>query len=452
MYLNTISVFDSTIYSSLFTQKEMKIIWSDQYLIHCWLTFEKQIAKAQSELGIIPTHAAEEIAQACDSLIINREKMAEQTALVGMAIKPLIDQISAHGGPLVKKYIHWGCTTQDLLDTALAMRMKETLRLIRLQFIELGKQLVDMATQHRHTVMVARTNAIDASATTWGLQVTSYLNEISRHIQRLDTIYPRISTALYGGAVGNLASVGTQGLKLRKRLCELLELNEPKGFNNASLDHVVELVQFFALIHGTLVRLANDIECMSRTSILEATEGRKGGGSSTMPHKSNPRGCNMIQTLCKMGWMYASGAPNMLDQQDVRSASMRTLNWTILPESSLTVATSLEYAKELCQHLIIYPENMRKNFNASHNFIMSESVMMHLASKIGRDEAYKSLQRCLKRLNGDKLSLEQLLKNDEISRILTHSEIELACNPEHYLGSNDELIDEAIYQFYSSLT
>lgn len=150
--------------------------------------------------------------------------------------------------------------------------------------------------------------------------------------------------------------------------------------------------------------------------------------------------------------MYASGAPNMLDQQDVRSASMRTLNWTILPESSLTVATSLEYAKELCQHLIIYPENMRKNFNASHNFIMSESVMMHLASKIGRDEAYKSLQRCLKRLNGDKLSLEQLLKNDEISRILTHSEIELACNPEHYLGSNDELIDESIYQFYSSLT
>ncbi|MBP9642099.1 MAG: adenylosuccinate lyase family protein, partial [Budvicia sp.] len=325
------SVFDSELYSSLFTQPEMKQIWSDENLIRCWLEFEVTIARVQAELDIIPAQAAEEIASTCSALNIDWERLAKETRIVGMAIKPLVDQITDAGTPRVKKYLHWGCTTQDLLDTALAMRMKQTLLLLRRQLIELGENLKTMALEHKATVMVARTNSVDASATTWGLQVSSYLSELTRHIHRLDNLYPTATTGLFGGAVGNLASVGHDGIATRNNLMKSLGLSKPIGMMNASQDNIVQVIQFFALVHGTLCRIANDVETMGRPSFAELREGEGGGGSSTMPHKTNPRASNMIQTLSRMGWMYASGATNLLDQQDVRAASMRVLNWSLVP-------------------------------------------------------------------------------------------------------------------------
>lgn len=444
---NLSSVFDSNLYSSLFTQPEMKQIWSDDNLIQCWLEFETAVARVQAELGVIPADAADEIKYACESLEIDWTRLAKETQSVGMAIKPLIDQISDAGTPLVKRYLHWGCTTQDLLDSALAMRLKQSLALIRSQLLELGEQLKAMATEHKHTVMVARTNSVDASATTWGLQVSSYLGELIRHIERLNGLYPRAITGLFGGAVGNLASVGQEGLAIRKKLMAQLGLSNPVGMTNASQDFVVETVQFFALIHGTLCRIANDVETMGRTPIAELMEGEGGGGSSTMPHKTNPRASNTIQTLSRMGWMYASGAPNLLDQQDIRAASMRVLNWTIVPEAALTVSTSLMRATNLIKHLIVNQDNMKRNFNASKNFIMSECVAMKLADKVGRSQGYNMMKSLLKGADGSQTLQEILLNNDDVLHILSKDEIIEACNPLSYLGCNDEMINDVVSLF-----
>lgn len=133
------SVFDSELYSSLFTQPEMKQIWSDENLIRCWLSFETTIARVQAELNIIPMQAADEIADTCNALEIDWPRLAADTRSVGMAIKPLVDQITDAGTPLVKRYLHWGCTTQDLLDTALAMRVKQSLILLRSRLVALGE-------------------------------------------------------------------------------------------------------------------------------------------------------------------------------------------------------------------------------------------------------------------------------------------------------------------------
>lgn len=444
---NLSSVFDSNLYSSLFTQPEMKQIWSDDNLIQCWLEFETAVARVQAELGVIPADAADEIKHACESLEIDWTRLAKETQSVGMAIKPLIDQISDAGTPLVKRYLHWGCTTQDLLDSALAMRLKQSLALIRGQLLELGEQLKAMATEHKHTVMVARTNSVDASATTWGLQVSSYLGELIRHIERLNGLYPRAITGLFGGAVGNLASVGQEGLAIRAKLMAQLGLSNPVGMTNASQDFVVETVQFFALIHGTLCRIANDVETMGRTPIAELMEGEGGGGSSTMPHKTNPRASNTIQTLSRMGWMYASGAPNLLDQQDIRAASMRVLNWTIVPEAALTVSTSLMRATNLIKHLIVNQDNMKRNFNASKNFIMSECVAMKLADKVGRSQGYNMMKSLLKGADGSQTLQEILLSNDDVLHILSKDEIIEACDPLSYLGCNDEMINDVVSLF-----
>lgn len=444
---SNISVFDSALYSPLFTQAEMKVVWSDENLIQSWLTFETSIAKVQATLGLIPQQAVIAIEQVCSLQNIDWARLSRDTQVVGMAIKPLIDQLSEQGGETVKKYLHWGCTTQDLLDTSLAMRLKQTLIIVRTQLVALGEQLRDMALVHKRTVMVARTNAMDALPTTWGLHVSGYLQEISRHIIRLDDMYPRVIKGMYGGAVGNLSSIGTVGLEVRKQLFLELGLTEPKGLGNASLDGIAEVIQFFALIHGTLVRMANDIETMGRASIAEVREGEAGGGSSTMPHKANPRAANMIQTLSRMGWMYASAAPNLMDQHDVRSASMRVLNWSIVPEASLAVSTALERAERLFANLIVDKKQMASNFAASRYFIMSEAVMMAAASKVGRGESYNKIKSAIAHApkEGD---LASILKQDpNVMTILTSAEIDLACDPTRYLGCNDELISETLDEF-----
>lgn len=444
---SNISVFDSALYSPLFTQAEMKVVWSDENLIQSWLTFETSIAKVQATLGLIPQHAVIAIEQVCSLQNIDWARLSRDTQVVGMAIKPLIDQLSEQGGETVKKYLHWGGTTQDLLDTSLAMRLKQTLIIVRTQLVALGEQLRDMALVHKCTVMVARTNAMDALPTTWGLHVTGYLQEISRHIIRLDDMYPRVIKGMYGGAVGNLSSIGAVGLEVRKQLFLELGLTEPKGLGNASLDSIAEVIQFFALIHGTLARMANDIETMGRASIAEVREGEAGGGSSTMPHKANPRAANMIQTLSRMGWMYASAAPNLMDQHDVRSASMRVLNWSIVPEASLAVSTALERAERLFANLIVDKKQMASNFAASRYFIMSEAVMMAAASKVGRGESYNKIKSAIAHApkEGD---LASILKQDpNVMTILTSAEIDLACDPTRYLGCNDELISETLDEF-----
>ncbi|MGL5527272.1 MAG: class-II fumarase/aspartase family protein [Plesiomonas shigelloides] len=444
---SNISVFDSALYSPLFTQAEMKVVWSDENLIQSWLTFETSIAKVQATLGLIPQQAVIAIEQVCSLQNIDWARLSRDTQVVGMAIKPLIDQLSEQGGETVKKYLHWGCTTQDLLDTSLAMRLKQTLIIVRTQLVALGEQLRDMALVHKRTVMVARTNAMDALPTTWGLHVSGYLQEISRHIIRLDDMYPRVIKGMYGGAVGNLSSIGAVGLEVRKQLFLELGLTEPKGLGNASLDSIAEVIQFFALIHGTLARMANDIETMGRASIAEVREGESGGGSSTMPHKANPRAANMMQTLSRMGGMYASAAPNLMDQQDVRSASMRVLNWSIVPEASLAVSTALERAERLFANLIVDKKQMASNFAASRYFIMSEAVMMAAASKVGRGESYNKIKSAIAHApkEGD---LASILKQDpQVMAILTSAEIDLACDPTRYLGCNDELISETLDEF-----
>ncbi len=447
MHGSNVSVFDSILYSPLFTQDEMKRVWSDENLIRTWLTFEVSIAEVQADLGMIPYSAVASIKHVCDVKNIDWVRLAEDTQTVGMAIKPLVDQLADQGDDDVKKYLHWGCTTQDLLDTSLAMRVKQTLDIIREQLVALGNQLKLMALTHKQTVMVARTNAMDALPTTWGLQVSSYLQEITRHLSRLDELYPRATTGMFGGAVGNLSSIGIQGLELRKRLFVKLQLTEPTGLGNASLDNIAEVIQFFALIHGSLCRIANDTEVMGRASIGELREGETGGGSSTMPHKANPRAANMIQTLSRMGWMYAAGAPNLMDQQDVRSASMRVLNWSLVPEASLALSTSLERAERLITHLVVNESKMLDNFSASRNFIMSEAVMMKVAEKAGRGDGYNKVKAAINNASEHE-DLAQLLKQDAgVSAILSEAEIDEACDPRQYLGCNDALIDETVKQY-----
>ncbi len=442
--MGNISVFDTKIYKHLFAYQPMSDIWSEEQLLQTWLHFEIALAQAQAQLELIPTEAAIAIEKYCQLSYVNIDNISLETKKVGMAIKPLLNEVIRASGnnKLVKDYLHWGCTTQDLLDSANAIRIKKSIVLLKEQLLTLINVCKEMAQEHKATVMVSRTNSQDALPTSWGLHVSGYMMELARNFERLDALQARATEGMYGGAVGNLSSIGEIGITLRNEIMSKLDISKPTGFYNSSQDNIVEVICISGIIHGTLQRIANDVELMGRAAIFEAKESAGKASSSAMPHKGNPRISNMIQTLARMGQMYANGSFNMMDQTDTRSASMRMLNWSLLPEAMVCLATSLHNAIQLMSNLYVNKDKMRENFSHSNNFVMSEAIMMALAKKIGRKDAYEYVQKSIANV-ADK-DLKYVLLANNIGQYFSEDELDYLLNPSNYLGANDILIEEAI--------
>ncbi len=434
----------SGLYSQLYGADSMRAIWSDENLVRTWLAVERAIARALDEQGLFEEGALEAIEEAARVEHVDLERMRHRTREVGMPIKPLVEAVTAAGGPLVGKYFHWGATTQDILDSSQALRLKQSFALLRTQVVALLEPLVRTADRHRRTAMVARTNSQDASVTSWGLQVAGVIAELLRHLDRLDAVEPRATVGMYGGAVGTLASFPEHGVAIRNRVLALLELPAPLGAWNGSQDGIAEVVQLASLIQGTLLRLANDVEMLGRTATQELRRRTKEGASSTMPHKTNPRDANMVQTLFELGATYAAQAVRMMDQVDVRAVSMRMLSWTLVPESLCVSSAALERALSMVDNLEVDVERMRSNVAQSRGFVMSEAVMFALAKKVGRDEAYRAVKDALAQDDGSSTMVEILARSDAISTHLTREELDSAATPESYLGATDDLIDEVL--------
>ncbi|MCB9732822.1 MAG: adenylosuccinate lyase family protein [Deltaproteobacteria bacterium] len=422
----------------------MRAIWCDENLVRTWLDVERAIARALDEEGHLEPGALAAIEAAAVVENVPMDVFRRRTRVVGMPVKPLVEAIAAAGGELVAKYFHWGATTQDILDSAQALRVKASLAEVRRQVVALLGELVAMADAHRATAMVARTNSQDASVTSWGLQVAGVAAELVRHLERLGPAERRATMGMFGGAVGTLAVFGERGVAIRDRVIELLGLEPAVGAWNGSQDGVAEIVQLDALLLGTLVRFANDVEMLGRNAVRELLQRGPRGSSSTMPHKGNPRDANMVQTLFELGAMHAGQAVRMMDQVDVRSASMRMLSWTLVPESFLVTSAALDRSLNMARTLVVDAERMRENFAQSRGFVMSEAVMFALAEHIGRLPAYEAVAAALAADDGVSTMVELLARAPAVSAHLTRAEIEAAARPEAYLGAAGALIDEVI--------
>ena len=201
-----VSVFDSFIYRDLFGSEPMRMVFSDETLIKHWLNIEILLAQSQAELGVIPKAAAIAIKKAAQWENIDLVKLRHGTNKTGRPIKPLLDQIRGAGGPVVGDYLHWGSTTQDIMDTASSLQIKQGLRLLDKQLSLVIVQLAGIAKEHRVTVMVARTNGQQAAPTTFGLLISTYMMELHRHRHRIAELMPRVAVGQSTGAVGTLAA------------------------------------------------------------------------------------------------------------------------------------------------------------------------------------------------------------------------------------------------------
>jgi len=444
-----VSVFDSRVYKDLFSTPEVKRIFSDKNMVQQWLNVEIALAKAQADLGIIPKSAAKAIEDAAKIENMDFDAIRKKTNKVGRGIKPLLGQIKKAGNTEVKQYLHFGSTTQDIMDSATVLQVKQASSEIKKELVNLTLVVATLASKHKGTVMLARSNGQDAIPTTFGLHLTTYLMELYRNVQRLDEATSRLQAQI-GSTVGTLAPFYDKGLALQKKFSANLGLKSPLAPWNPSRDNFAEIVQTLGLINATLGRLSLDINNLSRTQIDELKEG-EGGASSTMPQKRNPRASEFMGAFYRMAKMYNAASLDIMSHTDARQGSPWILEWSIIPESFMVTAASINRAQRMFAKLIVKEENMIKNFSVSKNYALSEALMNALTKELGRSKAYKLVKTAIKKAHKNDGLAEVINKTPEIKKHLSKKQIEEVLIPSNYIGSAPTIVDRAVAKVRSEL-
>jgi len=438
---------DAIFYRDLFGTPAMRAVFSDVILVERWLEVEAALALAEAAVGLIPADAAEAIAAACRLEHVDLEALRAGTELVGYPILPLVRQIARAAGEPAGGYVHWGATTQDVMDTATALQVRAARRLIEADLAQVLARLERLAAAHRDTVMAGRTHGQQALPITLGYKLAVYVAELRRHQERLAAVAPRAEFVEFAGAAGTLASVGAAGLEVQRRLAEALGLAVPPIAWHTSRDGLAEFVAVLGLLGATLAKLAQEVALLQRSEIGELEEGYQPGrgGSSTMPQKRNPITSEAILGASRQ---LRQLVPAMLDamlHDNERATGPWHTEWLALPEAAILAHGIVTKSRELLDGLVIRPERMRANLALSGGLINSEAVMMALAPRLGRGRAHDRVQAaCLRAIEQGRPLRDELLADPAIAQHLSPDDMDRLLAPESYVGLAATFVDRVL--------
>lgn len=438
---------DSFLYRDMFGTAAMRAIFADTSLVGYWLTVEASLARAEAAVGLIPESAASAIAGACTLERIDLVRLQQGTELVGYPILALVRQIDAAAGPESGGYVHWGATTQDIMDTGTALQVRDARRLIEADLSTLLQRLVAMAAEHRDTVMAGRTHGQQALPITFGYKLAVFVAELRRHQERLQEMASRVELVEFAGAAGTLASVGERGLAVQELMARDLGLHVPPIAWHTSRDGLAEFVSVLALLGSTMAKLAQEVALLQRTEIAEVEEGYVPGrgGSSTMPQKRNPIASEAIIGASRQ---LRQLVPVMLDamlHDNERATGPWHAEWLALPEAAVLAHGIVAKSSELLEQLVVRPDRMRANLDLSRGLINSEAVMMALAPALGRQRAHDRVyEASMRAFMEDRPLRDLLLADDVVSRHLTSDQIEATLQPEAYVGLAPHFVDQVL--------
>ena len=437
------TLIDSRFLGSLFSTPEMKHVFSDSSTLARYTETEVALALAEGKLGLIPTDAAKTIAERAPKIALDMDRLERETHNVGYPILPLVHQLSKMCGP-EGEYLHWGATTQDIMDTATVLQVRAALNIIETDLNELDQILDALAAQYRDAPMAGRTHLQHALPITFGYKVAVWLLMIRRHRERLLQLKPRVLVGQFGGAAGTLASLGSQGLAVHAALMTELQLEAAPVTWHVARDGLTETIQFLALVTGSLGKIALDIMLMMTNELGEAFEpfvkGR--GASSTMPQKRNPISCELMLSASKAVRQHAGLALDAMVQDFERATGPWHIEWAAIPESFILTAGALHQAKFMLSGLEVDTARMLKNLDLSGGLIVAEAVMMGLAPFIGRQTAHDVVYDACRVAATKGLKLAEVLYSDEkIAGKLDRATIDRLCDPANYLGAAPEMVD-----------
>jgi len=422
----------------------MRTIFSDHQLVQHYLDVEVALARVQAKLGIIPTEAADAISAKAVVDNVDFEQMRERTEIVGYPILPLVEQLSDWCDDGLGQFSHWGATTQDIMDSADVLQIREALSLIEADLVAISKVLAELAERHKSTAMAGRTHLQHALPVTFGYKCATWLSSIDRHLERLSELRPRVLVGQFSGAAGTLASLGDQGLAVQDALMDELGLGRPSITWHTMRDNFAEVTGLLAMVTGTLGKIGLDIMLMMQTELGEVLEpfvpGR--GASSTMPQKRNPISSELLLAASKIVRQHHGIMLDALVQDHERATGPWHTEWHALPESFIVTAGALGQAHFMLAGLEVNTDAMSRNLGATGGLIVAEAVMMGLAPQLGRQIAHDVVYDCCRsQLDSGGSFLDALLAHPEISGVIGREQLEALVDPVNYLGAAPDMVD-----------
>lgn len=437
------TVLDSLLFRDAFGTPRMREVFSDHALVGRYVEVEIALAKAEATCGVIPAEAAEAIAKRADASTLDFDLLRQETDNVGYPILPLVHQLAKQCGD-AGRYVHWGATTQDIMDTAVVLQLREALGDIEEDISTIRRTLADLSRRYRDTPMAGRTHLQQALPITFGYKTSIWLAMFDRHAERLRQLKPRVLVGQFAGAAGTIASLGQKGFEVQQALCEELGLAVPVSSWHVARDGFAETVNFLALVTGSLGKIALDIMIMASTEFAEVYEpfvkGR--GASSTMPQKRNPISSELMLAAAKAVRQHAGLMLDAAIQDFERATGPWHAEWIAIPESFVLTSGALHQAKFALGGLIVDEAQMAKNLDISRGLIVAEAVMMGLAPQLGRQEAHDIVYDACRHANEANVSLQDaLLADPRITSRIDRETIARLTSPRNYLGLAPQMVD-----------
>ncbi len=394
--------------------------------------------------------AALAIAKACKAGSFDLGALAETATRSGNLAIPLVKTLTANvakADPDAARYVHWGATSQDVIDTAAVLSLRAGIDALLSDVDRAIAGFAKLATKHRDTAMVARTWLQHALPMPFGLKLAEYAAALHRSRARLQRLRREGLALQFGGAAGTLAALGDKGLLVAERLAQELELTLPAAPWHTHRDRIAEAASVFAILAGTCGKIARDLQLMMQTDVAEAFEpsGEGRGGSSTMPHKRNPVAAATALAAATMAPGLAATIFAAQVQEHERSAGPWHAEWPTLPMLLLVTSGALAATVDIAEGLEVDTARMRVNLEATHGLIMAEAVTMALAETIGKSEAHHLIGTASKKAVADKKNLRDVLASDaEVTAHLSADKLTKLFEPMAYQGVSQALIDRLL--------
>lgn len=452
-YLGSVSAIDSVIFRTTFGTEDMRKVFSDKSYIARCIDAETALARAQSRCKVIPAEMGKQITEKAQEAGLDYDRLRIETEIVGYPILPLVRQLSTMCGDDAGRYVHWGATTQDIMDIASMLQIKEGLSLIEGKLNNLNKTLAHLSIKYRDTPMAGRTHLQHALPITFGYKCAVWLSSIQRAQERLKQLLPRTLFVQFGGAAGSLTSLspGVEGIQVRKAMAEDLGLVDPPITWHVARDGLAEITNLLAIIGGSLGKIALDIIIMSSNELGEVSEPfvPHRGASSTMPQKRNPISSEVILASSKILRSNAGLVLDAMVSDFERASGPWHLEWVAIPESFVVAMGALHQAEFVLSGLVVNEGKMLSNLKSTQGLIVAEAVMLALAKAssdtIGRNAAHDIVYAaCKECIETEKSLLDVLAAKEKVVQFLDREKLAEICDETKYLGSCMRMVDNVL--------
>jgi 3-carboxy-cis,cis-muconate cycloisomerase len=438
------------LFDLFFSTSDFLEIFSDRRVLQGMLDFEAALARAEAAHGIIPPAAAAAIESQCGAELFDVAAIAREAAAAGNLAIPLVKALTASVAardPQAARFVHWGATSQDAIDTGLILQLRDAIAHTESDLERFSRALATLAQAHKTTQMAGRTWLQHALPITFGLKVAGWYSAIERHRSRLRELRPRVLVLQLGGAAGTLASLGPDALNVVTAVAKDLNLGVPDLPWHAERDRIAEAGAFYGLLTGTLGKIARDVSLLMQTEIGEvfepAADGR--GGSSAMPQKRNPVGSAIALSAALRVPGLVSTLLAAMPQENERGMGNWHAEWETLPEIVRLTAGALAQMIQVVEGLVVDTGRMAKNLELTNGLILAEAVTLALAAHLGRPAAHELVENACRSSIEQKRHLRDVLWED--SRVREHisqSGLEKLFDPGNYLGLAEAWVDRAV--------